>query len=204
MWPGLISEYDNEKRFQFYLFTWLSCGTRDLRHCNVGSFVVAHTLSSCGEPALEHWGSGVGACGLRCSAARGVLVPWPQIKHASPALQSWFFAVDHQGRSPLSSRHSPSTVDTPATLSCDGVLTDPSHPLFLPDLHSVPLGFHSPRGNSKGTQDTYSTVSGLNCSSELQTLAHPPILTADVYHIALSRPCSDSSGGGAAFTELTF
>ena len=103
MWIGLISEYDSGKRFQFYLFTWLSCGTRDLRYCNVGSFVVAHTLSSCGVPALEHRGSGGGAHGLRWSAAHGILVPWPQIKHASPALQSWFFAMDHQGRSPLSS-----------------------------------------------------------------------------------------------------
>lgn len=101
-------------------------------------------------------------------------------------------------------QHSPSTVDPPATLFYDGVLTDPSHPLFLPDLHSVPLGFHSPRGKSKGTQDTYITMSGLDCSGELQTGAHPPILTADAYHIALSRPCSNSSGRGAAFIDLTF
>lgn len=62
----------------------------------------------------------------------------------------------------------------------------PLPPPFLLDLHSVPLEFHSPCGIIKGTQDTYITMSGLNCSGELQTLARPPILTADVYHIGLT------------------
>ena len=76
MWIGFISEYENDQRFQFYLFIWFSCGTRDLRYSNAGSFFVAHTLSPCGVPALEHQ-----ACELRCSTAREILVLWPQIKH---------------------------------------------------------------------------------------------------------------------------
>ena len=107
-------------------------------------------------------------------------------------------------RSPLSSSCSSSIVDTPAALSYDGVLRDPFHPLFLPDLHSVPLGFHSLCGISKSTRDTHITMSGLNCSCKLQTLAHSPVLTADVYRVCIARPCSNSNGRGAAFTDLTF
>lgn len=89
------------------------------------------------------------ACGLRCSAAREILVPWPRLKHTSPALQSWFFATDHQGRSPLSSRHSSSTVDAPATLSYDGVLTDPSHPLSFLIFILSPWGFIHPVASAR-------------------------------------------------------
>ena len=73
-----------------------------------------------------------------------------------PALQSWFFATDHQGRSPLSTRHSSSTVDAPATLSYDGVLTDPSHPLSFLIFILSPWGFIHPVASARAPRTSTS------------------------------------------------
>ena len=59
-----------------------------------GLFIAAHgLLSSCGLRALECTGSVVVARGLSCPAACGILVPQPQIKPVSPALEGRFLTT---------------------------------------------------------------------------------------------------------------
>ena len=64
-----------------------ACG---LCSCSAGSLVVPHGLSSCGVR-------------LRCPAACGILVPWPALKPASPALEGRFSTTGPPGKSPLHS-----------------------------------------------------------------------------------------------------
>ena len=75
--------------FMFYTYLFglsdLSCGMQDL-HC------VRWGLS------LQWTDSLIVVQGLNCSTAWGILVPWPGIEPASPALQGRFLTtVDHQG-----------------------------------------------------------------------------------------------------------
>ena len=89
----------------------LSCSMRDLllwllSSCGawapecVGS-VAVWGLSSCGVWAPECVGSLVAAHRLSCPAARGILVPWPGIKPASPALEGRFLTTGPPGKSPV-------------------------------------------------------------------------------------------------------
>lgn len=95
--------------------------------------------------------------------------------------------------SSLSSSCSSSLMDTPAA---------PLYPLFLLELHFVPMGFHSVCGIRNNTQDTHITVFSLNISCKLQTLAHPSIRSADAYCKSIARCCSSSDSKGAAFPAL--
>ena len=93
----------------------LQCTGSSLRHAGF-SLVVAcgFSLSSCGAQAPGHVGSVVCgtqalslscvssvvvAHGLSCPAACGVLVPWPGIEPASPALEGGFFTTGPPGKS---------------------------------------------------------------------------------------------------------
>ena len=77
------------------VFSLSSCGTQ--APDRVGSVV-------CGTWALSlrHMSSGVVARGLSCPAACGILVPWPGIEPASPALEGGFFTTGPRGKSLLS------------------------------------------------------------------------------------------------------
>lgn len=97
--------------------------------------------------------------------------------------------------SPLSSSCSPCFVAAPAA---------PLHSLFFPDRHAVPVGFRSLHGINEGTQDTHITMSDLNSSCKLQTLAHSPVHSADVHWESIARCCSGSDSKGDAFTARTF
>ena len=66
----------------------------------VGSFLIAHGLSSCGVQALEHVGSVVVVCGLSCPVPCGILVPQQGIEPVSPALQGGFLSIGPPGKSP--------------------------------------------------------------------------------------------------------
>ena len=68
----------------FFFAFWMFISLFEL----VGSYVAAHRFSSCSSP--EFAGSVVAVCGLRCSVACGILVPWPGIEPSSPALQGGF------------------------------------------------------------------------------------------------------------------
>ena len=48
---------------------------------------------------LQHTGSVVAVCGLSCSTAYGILVPWPGIEPSSPALQGGFLTTGPPGKS---------------------------------------------------------------------------------------------------------
>ena len=89
-----------------------SCGTRDLSlRCAGFSLVVARALEcassvvaarglcSCGMWAPERVGSVVAACGLRCPAACGILVPRPGIEPTSPVLEGGFLTTGPPGKS---------------------------------------------------------------------------------------------------------
>ena len=67
-------------RFLFFFFAVMGL------HCDIGA------LSICGEQALKCVGSVV--------AARGILVPLPEIKPASSALESGFPTAGPPGKSP--------------------------------------------------------------------------------------------------------
>ena len=54
-------------------------------------------LSSCGTWAPEHAGSVVVACGLSCSMACGISVPWPGIEPAFPTLEGGFLTTGPPG-----------------------------------------------------------------------------------------------------------
>ena len=86
----------------FLAVSGLSCGTQDLLLWHAGyslqcvgfSLVVAHMLQSTHSP--EHM---VVVCGLSCPTACGILVHWPGIKLASPALQDGFSTTGPPGKS---------------------------------------------------------------------------------------------------------
>ena len=101
--------------FLFFIFlaaSGLSCGMQDLHWgtqdlfccCQHSAFslVVARGLCS-----LRHTGSLIevqelsscGAHGLSCPSACGILVPWPRIEPASPALEGRFFTTGPPGKS---------------------------------------------------------------------------------------------------------
>ena len=106
----------------FLAASGLSCGTRDLSlqcsgsslWCTGFSLVVAYgfSLSSCGAqdptehvgfvvcgtraPSLRCTSSVVVVHGLSCPAACGILVPWPGIKLASPALEGGFLTTTNR------------------------------------------------------------------------------------------------------------
>ena len=61
---------------------------------HVGSYVVAHGLSSCGVQAPEH--GSVAALGLSCSMAGGILVPGLEIEPMSIATEGRFLTTGHQ------------------------------------------------------------------------------------------------------------
>ena len=76
------------------------CGAQALRCGAQASFslwcagfflVVVRWLQSVGSVVVAH--------GLSCSAACGILVPWPGIETASPALESGFFTTGLPGKS---------------------------------------------------------------------------------------------------------
>ena len=73
--------------------------------CHMGPFTVANAFSSCGVRAqqLQLMGSLVGsvveACGLSFSMGCGILVLWPEIEPAAPALQGGFLTTGTQGKS---------------------------------------------------------------------------------------------------------
>ena len=72
----------------FYLLIWL------------WQFLVAACrIFCCGTWTLEQADSVVVVGGLCCSAAYGMLVPWPGIKPTSPALQGGFLTTGPPGRS---------------------------------------------------------------------------------------------------------
>ena len=105
-----------KKRFIYYLFLYLiyfwllrvlaaawgifveACGTH---RCGARALCcgVRASLPSCGVQASGHASSVVVACGLSCPAAFGILVPWPGIEPASPALQGGFFTTGWPGKS---------------------------------------------------------------------------------------------------------
>ena len=70
-------------------------------------FVENQTFSSCSEQAaLEHVGSVVAVHGvsnwgvqLRCPVTRGILVPWPGIESAPPAVEGRFLTTGPPGKS---------------------------------------------------------------------------------------------------------
>ena len=64
------------------------------------SLVTVHgVLSSCGVWAPEHADSVIAVLGLSCSRACGVLVPWPEIKLTSLALESGLLTPGPLGKS---------------------------------------------------------------------------------------------------------
>ena len=83
----------------FFFNFWL-CHTRPLIVvCRLLSLVVVHGLQSSWALYFQHMGSLVGAIGLNCSMACGILVPWPRIKPESPTLEGRFLTTGPQGKS---------------------------------------------------------------------------------------------------------
>ena len=80
-----------------YLFIWLcwvlvaACGIFSLQRMS---------FSSCGAWVPECVGSVVVACGLSCPVACGILVPWPGMEPAFPALEGRFLTTGPPGKSP--------------------------------------------------------------------------------------------------------
>lgn len=134
---------------------------------------------------------------------KGIYVLQPYLEAPLGALPLVLLTSLLSGNTPYPVVSSPSLSS-----SCSSSLTDtpavPLHPLFLLDLHFVPMGFHSLCGISNDTQDTHITVFSLNISYKLQTLAHSSIHSADVYCKSIARHCSSSNSKGAAFPALTF
>ena len=82
-----------------YLFSlFLGC-VGSLLRCAGFSLVVACRLQSTWALSLRHWSSVVGACGLSCPVACGILVPQPRIEPRSPALEGGFFTTGPPGKS---------------------------------------------------------------------------------------------------------
>ena len=67
-----------------------------------GLCFAARGLSTCGAQVPEHEGSVVAACGLRCPAACGILVPRPGFEPASPALEGGFLTTGATREVPFS------------------------------------------------------------------------------------------------------
>ena len=90
--------------FLFLIYYLLGCSESKLQwdlHCVVQVFCCsAQTLSSC-ELCIESrvWGSVAVMPGISCSAACGILVPWPKIKFMYPTLQRML--IFHQNVSSL-------------------------------------------------------------------------------------------------------
>ena len=97
LFPDIHNRWgDVSSIFSFSFFLFLICNylsTPGLSWWHVGSFLVAHELSSCGTRPLECKGSIVFVCGLSCPLACGILVSQPGIKPASPALQDRFLTT---------------------------------------------------------------------------------------------------------------
>ena len=101
-WPSFLSVClcYHAAFFLKYLFIYLTALSLC---CNTWIFIV-----SCGgfhhgpwTPWLWCTGSVVVACGLSCSKACCILVPWPGVEPMSPALQSGFLTTGPPGKSPL-------------------------------------------------------------------------------------------------------
>ena len=69
----------------------LRCGTAGSTLLHAGSFFAVHGLSSCGADSV------VVVCGLSCSTACWIRVPWPRIKPMSPAWQGGFLTTGPPG-----------------------------------------------------------------------------------------------------------
>ena len=77
----LISKatFDRMKVLSLFLLCWVFVVSRTLSQVVVQGLLLLHT---------QH--------GLSCPVARGILVPWPGIKPASPGLESRSSTLDHQ------------------------------------------------------------------------------------------------------------
>ena len=111
-----------------YLFIWLHwvlVAVHGIFPCDAWTLCLWHTDSTVLKQTPECTGSVVAMCRLSCSVACGILVPWPGIEPASPALQGRFFTTGPWGKSfsplchnsPQPGRHhlSPAYLQQPPT-----------------------------------------------------------------------------------------
>ena len=96
-WWKYTGEQDRQDHCFYYLYYLIYLHASSIRCGTQASCRILH----CSAPTLWSWhaDSGGAAPRLSCSAAWGILVPWPGIKPVCPVLQGGFLTIGPPGKS---------------------------------------------------------------------------------------------------------